>query len=108
MVQINPGRPSDLEAIRQLLIQANLVVDDLTVASMPHFLVGRHDHYDNQIVATAAVELLGNGVGLLRSVVINPEFRGQGLGQQIVEQTLQQFNVQQVYLLTTTAEGFFM
>ena len=45
---------------------------------------------------------------LLRSVVVLPEHRGNGLGQAIVEATLQSLDCSgDVYLATTTAAPFF-
>lgn len=50
------------------------------------------------------------GDALLRSVVVNPDIRGTGLGEQLTRQVLDEartHGVRAVYLLTTTAESYF-
>ena len=60
----------------------------------------------DQIVGAGAIEMHGS-TGLLRSVVVDPDVRGQGVGQRIVNQLLASAN-EDVYLLTETAESFFV
>ncbi|MFI5210035.1 MAG: arsenic resistance N-acetyltransferase ArsN2 [Gemmatimonadales bacterium] len=60
-------------------------------------------------VASAGLERHGE-VGLLRSVVVDPAFRGAGLGALLTELVLARAREQRlkaVYLLTTTAAEFF-
>ena len=62
-----------------------------------------------RLVAAGGLEPAGN-FGLLRSVVVQPEYRDQGLAQAIVEFLLGQAQLQgreAVYLLTETAAGYF-
>jgi len=75
-------------------------------AGLSRFLVGEED---GRLVATAGVEM-GDGDALLRSVAVAPAARGAGVGVEIVRQALRLASVagaESVYLLTTTAEGFF-
>ena len=56
-----------------------------------------------------AVERYGR-VGLLRSLAVRDEWRGRGLGQELVhaiEQHALAHNIGQLYLLTETAADFF-
>jgi N-acetylglutamate synthase-like GNAT family acetyltransferase/protein-tyrosine-phosphatase len=62
-----------------------------------------------RIAGTAALEGHGS-VGLLRSVAVHPGYRGQHLGEALVEWVLaraRQAGMTDVYLLTTTAERYF-
>ena len=63
----------------------------------------------DRVVASAALEIYADGA-LLRSVAVHDTLRGSGLGQRIVRAALdlaRQQGARSVYLLTTTAEGFF-
>lgn len=62
-----------------------------------------------RVVGCAAVEIYGTS-GLLRSVAVDEERRGEGLGHQLTQAALdlaRSRGVTSVYLLTTTAESFF-
>ena len=64
---------------------------------------------DGSLVAVAGIETCGTD-GLVRSVAVRPEFQGQGRGRAIVEAMLDHAAVHgltALYLLTTTAAGFF-
>ncbi len=64
---------------------------------------------DECVVACAALEFYPDGA-LLRSVAVQETLRGSGLGHQVVRAALdlaRQRGATSVYLLTTTAEGFF-
>ncbi len=61
---------------------------------------------DGQTIGYAGLERCAADY-LLRSVVVLPGRRGQGLGRAIVEATLQQFGGGEVYLATTSAAQFF-
>ncbi len=48
--------------------------------------------------------------GLLRSLVVKEEFRGKGYGRRLCQELIElakQKGVEELYLLTTNAEGFF-
>ena len=64
---------------------------------------------NGKISGCAAVEIYGTA-GLLRSVAVEPERRGEGLGQKLTAAALElarEHGVHDVYLLTTTAGDFF-
>src|SRR5262249_8654824 len=64
---------------------------------------------EGALVATAGLEM-GEGSALMRSVAVRSPMRGSGLGIEIVRQVLrlaQASGAHTVYLLTTTAGGFF-
>lgn len=63
------------------------------------------------LVATAGLETFENGIGLLRSVSVNPELRGEGFGRKLVAEmlkTAQNQGIGKIFLLTETASGFFL
>lgn len=102
---IRAATASDLEAVGALLEAAHLPTADVRSAR-PAFLV-----------ATAGAELAGAGAleiyagaALLRSLVIAPQWRGRGLGHQLVkslERQARAAHVYQIVLLTQTAREFF-
>jgi amino-acid N-acetyltransferase len=103
--RIERASEADRVSIVALVSQSGLPIDGLA------------DHLDtavvarcgDRMVACAALEMYPDGA-LLRSVAVAPEARGEGLGQQIVRAALdlaRQEGTAAVYLLTTTAEGFF-
>lgn len=100
------ARPDDFEAVRALLAAAALPAEDLTPAHLAHFLVIRND---DALVGAVGVEVLGPH-GLLRSLVVDPAYRGLGHGVALVravEAHARSAGVGTLYLLTTTAEAFF-
>jgi amino-acid N-acetyltransferase len=63
----------------------------------------------DRVVGTAALEVYADGA-LLRSVAVDEAVRGQGVGRQLTSAVLdlaKATGVPAVYLLTTTAEGYF-
>lgn len=104
-VSLRPARASDLGAGCRLLRDLKLPVDGVeewwgrfTVAESALGIVG-----------LAGVETYGDGA-LLRSVAVHSSMRGTGLGRALVERALgtaRDAGATDVYLLTTTAEGYF-
>jgi amino-acid N-acetyltransferase len=102
---IEPARSGDLEAVLALLRRCELPTDDLE-RHLDAMLVARRD---GRIIGSAALELYG-AAALLRSVAVEADARGDGLGQRLTQAALDLArlrHVRSVYLLTTTAGGFF-
>jgi amino-acid N-acetyltransferase len=102
---IQPAERSDLAAVRRLLETQRLPLDgvDEHVSTMVVAKKG------SEVVGVAAVELYEDGA-LLRSVVVHPTVRGQGLGHRLSEAALgiaRDRGTHTAFLLTTTAEKFF-
>ena len=99
-------RQPSLEQVRRLVAEAKLPSDDLDTLDLSDFLgCGTRDQ-PNGVVG---VELLGP-VALLRSLAVATATRGSGLGRALVaaaEDHAQARGVRSLYLLTTTAAGFF-
>jgi amino-acid N-acetyltransferase len=78
---------------------------------------GVAEHFGDFVVAVEEGRVRGavglecyGSAGLLRSLVVEKESRGQGLGEELTRQALVRARargVETVYLLTTTAERFF-
>ena len=67
------------------------------------------EHVGSRLVGVVGLEARG-GVGLLRSLAVEPGRRGAGLGSELVtaiERLAVATGVTDLYLLTTTAEDFF-
>ena len=97
----------DEKEIVKLLSQAKLPAQDLTLEKLKHFLVAKAK--DGSLMGTIGVELYQD-VGLLRSLVVHPSYRGKGLGMRLtreVESFAQEKSIKTLYLLTTTAAEFF-
>jgi amino-acid N-acetyltransferase len=104
-ISIGPAIPSDDVAIVALLEQAHLPTDDVT-AHLGSAVVARHH---GRIVGMVAIEVYPDG-GLLRSVAVEGAYRGVGLGSRLTAAAIveaQRRQLPALYLLTTTAEGFF-
>ena len=104
-MKIRKARKSDLSAVEKLLTASNLPLD------------GVRDHFADFIVAEDSDGIEGavglekyDSVALLRSAVVAPGQRGNGVGRQLVEQLLERAEedgIDELYLLTTTAEKYF-
>jgi D-alanyl-D-alanine carboxypeptidase len=95
-----------LQTAKALLEASHLPSQDLTAAHLEHFFYAgpRESPY-----AMVGLELFGEAA-LLRSLVVAPGQRGAGVGSSLVshvEHYAAEHGVTTIYLLTTTAEGFF-
>lgn len=105
-IAITPFDPKDEIALGILLQSAELSTEDITPEMLEHFLVA---HAGKTLAGAVGLEVLGE-VGLLRSVAVDEPHRGTGLGTRLVEAMEEHARgegLQQLYLLTTTAESFF-
>lgn len=103
VIELSPDR---FPAIRALLEGSDLPVKDLSPGSLPRFFGIEVDGGLAGIVGLERHER----AGLLRSLVVAPAHRGTGMGQALVahlEHTARSEGVEELWLLTTTAEPFF-
>jgi amino-acid N-acetyltransferase len=104
--QIRRSQPGDLAAVRDLLQGAGLPTDDLMCAAGLQICVLEAE---GLVAGVIGLERFGAG-GLLRSLAVAPEYRGRGLGHELVaqlERDAQAGGVERLVLLTETAEAFF-
>jgi len=97
-----PGRPE----VRRLAEAAGLPTGDLDELELSHFFGAGAPERPVGIVGLELME----AVGLLRSLAVDREARGSGIGQALVaaaERHAREEGVAMLYLLTTTASGFF-
>ena len=98
--------PGDWRAVQDLLLTADLPVDDLGPDKLSGFLIAEHD---NATVGLIGLEVLGT-VGLLRSLVVERSARSTGLGGKLVgalESSAEAAGIAELWLLTIDAERFF-
>jgi amino-acid N-acetyltransferase len=104
-MRIERATTDDLPEIERLLASTDLPLDGVAGA----FTTGVVARDAGHIVGVAAVEPYGRA-GLLRSVAVAPERRGEGLGRTLVEATealASGLAVDELYLLTETAVEWF-
>ncbi|HYS27304.1 MAG TPA: arsenic resistance N-acetyltransferase ArsN2 [Vicinamibacterales bacterium] len=102
---ISPAKALDIDVVEALLEREHLPLAGLR-DHVEELLVARAG---NRIVGCAALELYEDGA-LLRSLAVDAEHRGSGLGSDLTHAALllaDQRGMPAVYLLTTTAERFF-
>ncbi|HVQ27115.1 MAG TPA: arsenic resistance N-acetyltransferase ArsN2 [Planctomycetota bacterium] len=106
MLRAEPARPHDLRGALELLGRSELTQQDVS-EGWGHYFVVRED--DGRVVGVAGLELHGD-FGLLRSVAVDEDYRGQGLAAALIEAVLQRaqrVGLRSVYLLTTSARDYF-
>jgi amino-acid N-acetyltransferase len=104
-VRIERAMPSDAEALLALMERAHLPADGLASHLDAAFVAREGD----RLVGSAALEVYADG-GLLRSVAVEADRRGTGLGAHLTAAAIadaQRRALPALYLLTTTAEHFF-
>jgi amino-acid N-acetyltransferase len=97
---------SDLEDVVGLLDAAQLPHQDVTAELLAHFLLVRGR---GALIGVIGLEPLGR-VGLLRSLAVASQERGRGLGIALthaLERRARGLGIEDLYLLTTTADRFF-
>jgi amino-acid N-acetyltransferase len=104
-IQVEPAEPADTGEILALLDRTHLPKDGLLEHLASTFVARR----DGRIVGSAALEVYPDGA-LLRSVAVDPEVQGAGLGHRLVDVAIahaRDLGVPTLFLLTLTAERFF-
>lgn len=97
--------PADEPEIIQLLRSCGLPTEDLA-AGLPHFFVAKSG---GALIGCVGLELFGSSA-LFRSLAVNPSWRGRGLSGelwQLARREAIEAGVENIFLLTTTAEALF-
>jgi len=105
MLKIKEAKENDMNLVKELLNEAELPVDDIKLGKVLLFMF----YQKNKFVGISGLEQYGSQ-GLLRSLVVKTSLRNKSFGRQIVDLTIeraQKLTIQRLYLLTTTASGFF-
>ena len=109
---IRPATPDDRPAIERLLLDASLPTDGIAELLADHpddFFVAEVNDATREIVGAGGVETCCDDA-LLRSVVVQPEWRSRGVGNELVRRIVfhaESRGVRALYLLTLTAEHYF-
>ncbi len=101
-----PARPHDVPEALDLLQRCDLSKKDVA-ERWGHYFVVHED--DGRCVGVAGLEIHGED-GLLRSVAVDEDYRGQGLGASLVEAALGRAGrlaLGTIYLLTVDARDYF-
>ncbi len=101
-----PALPVDLPAALELLRREKLPEDGVDT-QFERFVVVRDEA---RLVGVAGLEIHGED-GLLRSVVVDPQYRNEGVGGRLVGGCLaaaERAGLKAVYVLTTTARDYFL
>ena len=104
-ITIDRAVAGDLPQILDLLKRQSLPLDGLA----DHAATTVVAREEGRVVGSAAIEMYRDG-GLLRSVAVDDELKGQGLGRALTERAIdlaREAGLGTLYLLTTTAEGYF-
>jgi N-acetylglutamate synthase-like GNAT family acetyltransferase len=103
--KIRPATPADRPRVEALLKADGLPLDGIP-ADLARFVVAESPQ---GVVGAAGLEVCGPAA-LLRSVVVAPSGRGSGIGSRLVERVCAnaaEAGADDIYLLTTTAPGYF-
>jgi amino-acid N-acetyltransferase len=104
-LQLRPARDADRSVILALL-EAHRLPTDGVAAALPGFVVAeRH----GRLVGMIGLETYG-AFGLLRSAAVDDAAQRHGVGRALVGRLLEDAAARRltaIYLLTTTAEGYF-
>jgi amino-acid N-acetyltransferase len=94
-------------AVRNLLSASGLPIADISAQHLHHFFGFASS---GELLGIVGLELYDE-VALLRSLAVAAAHRGAGLGSRLVahaERHAQDHGIKSLYLLTTTAESFFL
>jgi len=104
-LEVRTAEEKDLPAVLSLLGQADLPTAGVADA-FSHFIVAESEV---RLIGVVGLELYG-GSALLRSAAVEESWKGSGVGRVLVDRALdlaRQHRIEDVYLLTTTAEHYF-
>ena len=102
---LRPATAGDHATVIELLQTGKLPVDGVP-DSLEHFIVAEAE---GKTIGTIGLERYGQ-YGLLRSAVVSSGWQRRGVGRALVERLLdysRDLSLDAIYLLTTTAEGYF-
>jgi amino-acid N-acetyltransferase len=104
-VELRTASAADLQSVFSLLDRSGLPTAGVA-DNFSQFLVAEAD---GRLVGVVGLELYGESA-LLRSAAVEESWRGSGVGRVLVERALdvaRERGIEDVYLLTTTAENYF-
>ena len=106
-INIENFSAKDKKRVLCLLGEAQLPTKDLTDEKMKNFMIARAK--DGSTIGVVGIEMYRDN-GLLRSLAVQPPYRGTGLGSLMtrkIESFARHKGIKTLYLLTMTAADFF-
>jgi UDP-N-acetylmuramate: L-alanyl-gamma-D-glutamyl-meso-diaminopimelate ligase len=103
---MRPAKRADMPTIRDCLVTAGLQDELARDDQYPSFYVLRNE---SGVAGTVALEVVGDDA-ILRSLAVDPEFRGAGYGWMLADMAVSQARwrgVRRIYLVTASASDFF-
>ncbi len=97
---------ADGPGIKDLLSSCGLPHEDIAQEHLRHFWVLKKE---TKVIGVVGLEPFASS-GLLRSLAVDPRYQHRSLGSRLArhaEEYARSLKLQKLYLLTTTAEGFF-
>ena len=104
-VELRSARAADLPEVLALLQKAELPAAGVVDTFRDFFVAER----EGRLIGAAGLEIYGASA-LLRSVVVQDDWRGSGVGRSLIDLALGEAKargIEDVFLLTTTAEHYF-
>lgn len=98
-------KSSDLKAVIFLLKGLDLPIEDILTSSITFYGLKEA----GELIGCAGIEQFSTNA-LLRSVAIHKNYAQKGLGSKLIDELVKKargLGIKQLFLLTTTAEGFF-
>lgn len=95
-----------IEKVKQLLLENDLPTDDVEDNEVQLFVIQEK----GQLTGVVGVEVY-DSIALLRSLAVDSNHKKLGIGKLLVEFAIQYLiknGINEIYLLTTTAEGYFL
>ncbi len=105
-ISIRSAQAHDLAIVQRLLSAAHLPTDGLEEQFGDAYAIAE---CDGQAIGAEGIEIYGEA-GLLRSAVVDPAWRGKGVGDALTQDRLRwatERGLREVWLLTTTAADYF-
>lgn len=112
-VLIRPARGADIEALLTLIepfvLQRKVLprtIDELTLLLPSYFVADR----GGRIVGCVALEIYSSKLAELRSLVVDPDFQGQGIGKKLVDTAVKRAVDEKILevMAITSADDFFI
>jgi amino-acid N-acetyltransferase len=106
-IAVSGIRPGEDARVKELIAQCDLHTEDITAEMLRHYIVARKG---NRILGVVGLEAVGKAC-LLRSLAVDQAYRNQKIATKLmtsIEKYAKMMGVEVLYLLTMTAEEFFL